>query len=158
MNNSNFKFIKIILTNFIILISVGVTYGQKFILQDTVFNVGDVLIEHDIMFDFNSAVIRSENYAFLDSMASFLLKNKNLIIEVSNHSDERGSNQYSTCLTCKRAKAIADYLISKGIVTSRILAKGYNSSKPLIKGAKTEEEHQQNRRTEFKILGTDYVE
>lgn len=148
---------QLVITNFIILVSVIASYGQKYTLQDTVFNVGDVLIEHNIMFDFNSAVIRSENYAFLDSMASFLLKNRNLIIEVSNHSDERGSNHYSVCLTCKRAKSIADYLISKGIDTNRLLAKGYNGSKPLIKGAKTEEEHQQNRRTEFKILRTDYV-
>jgi peptidoglycan-associated lipoprotein len=149
---------QLVITNFIILVSVIASYGQNYTLQDTVFNVGDVLITHNIKFDFNKTTIRSENYTFLDSMAFFLLENKNLVIEVSNHSDERGSNQYSTCLTCKRAKAIADYLISKGIGINRLLAKGYNGSKPLIKGAKTEEEHQQNRRTEFKILRTDYVE
>jgi outer membrane protein OmpA-like peptidoglycan-associated protein len=72
---------QLVITNFIILVSVIASYGQNYTLQDTVFNVGDVLITHDIRFDFNKATIRSENYAFLDSMAFFLLENKNLVIE-----------------------------------------------------------------------------
>ncbi|MBO9702810.1 MAG: OmpA family protein [Sporocytophaga sp.] len=149
---------KIISTFSIVLMFISTSYGQKFTLQDTVFNNGDVLISHDIRFDFNKATIRSENFPFLDSIASFLLKNKNIAIEVSNHCDERISDYYSTCLTCKRARAIADYLVSKGVKADRLIAKGYNANKPLIKGAITEEEHQQNRRTEFKIIRTDYIE
>ncbi|GAL83143.1 hypothetical protein MYP_369 [Sporocytophaga myxococcoides] len=75
--------------------SVITSYGQKFTLQDTTFNIGDVLISQDILFDFNKAIISSENYDLLDSIASFLQKNKKLTIEVSLHSDERGSGKYS---------------------------------------------------------------
>lgn len=72
----------------------------------------------------------------------------------TNH--ERGSIAYSKDLTGKRAQAISDYLISKGIEKNRLLAKGYSSSKPVIVHAKTKEEHHTNRRTEFKIISTEY--
>ncbi|WP_156140243.1 OmpA family protein [Sporocytophaga myxococcoides] len=85
----------LIITCVIILVSVITSYGQKFTLQDTTFNIGDVLISQDILFDFNKAIISSENYDLLDSIASFLQKNKKLTIEVSLHSDERGSGKYS---------------------------------------------------------------
>lgn len=142
----------------IILLAISPSYGQNFTLQDTVFKEGDVLISHDIHFDFNKAIIRPENFAFLDSVSSFLLTNRNLIVEVSCHCDERFSDKYSTCLTCRRAKAIADYIILKGVKPYRLVAKGYNDEKPLIVGARTEEEHEKNRRTEFAILRTDYSE
>ncbi len=135
---------------------VSASYAQKFTLQDSVFKNGDVLITYSITFDLNKAELKPESYAFLDSVASFLLHNKNVTLEISNHCDERWSDKYSTCLTCKRAKAIAEYLIFKGVESNRLVAIGYNDKKPLIKGAKTEEEHQKNRRSEFKILRTDF--
>lgn len=136
----------------------AISYGQKFTLQDTTVKSGAILISYDIMFDCNSAVIEPESVVFLDSVAIFMLQHKTLIIEVGQHCDERFLDSYSTCLTCQRAKVIVDYLIKKGVSAKRLVAKGYNDEKPLIKGAKREEEHQINRRTEFKILKTDYIE
>lgn len=55
-------------------------------------------------------------------------------------------------LSQNRAKAAVDYIVSKGIDPSRMVAKGYGETQLVVKNAKTEEEHQRNRRTEFKIL------
>jgi hypothetical protein len=143
------------------------TEGQTFSLSDKTFKMGDVYITYQLLFDFDKAVIRPESYATLDNIADFLTRNDKLVIEVSNHRDTRGSDMYSTCLTCKRAKSIVEYLIAKGIKSYRLIAKGYNDSKHIIpesqiKKLKTKEEveraHQINRRTEFKILQTDRKE
>lgn len=131
------------------------SFAQTFELKDSVFHKGDIL-RKQILFDCYKSNIEIEYLPFLDSVAIFLIQHKNLTIEVSNHCDERWSPEYSTCLTCKRAQAIVDYLVSKGVDKNRLLAKGYNADKPIIKNAKREYEHQINRRTEFKILRTDY--
>jgi len=128
--------------------------AQTFSLKDTAFVKGSVL-RKNIYFGYDAFVIQPESFLFLDSMASFLNTNKQLQIEVGNHNDERGSTAYSKDLTGKRAQAITDYLISKGIDKNRIVSKGYSSSSPVIVHAKTEQEHQLNRRTEFKIIGID---
>lgn len=135
---------------------ISTSYAQKFTLKDSVFKNGDVLITYSVTFDLNNSDIKPESFLFLDSVASFLIHNKNVTLEISNHCDERWSDKSSTCLTCKRAKAIVEYLILKGVESDRLVAVGYNDKKPLIKGAKTEEEHQKNRRSEFKILRTDF--
>jgi peptidoglycan-associated lipoprotein len=127
-------------------------YGLKHILKKP----GDIYISYEILFDLNVETIRPESFKFLDHVVFFLQKKPNLTIEIDNHCDERYSDIHSTCLTCRRAKAIGDYIISKGIKQDRIISKGYNATNPLIKGAKTEEEHQKNRRTEFKVLRNDY--
>lgn len=149
---------RILITLANILLGALTSYGQHFTLQDSTFKSGDVLICYNILFDFGKATLRPDNDVFLDSIVGFMTKHKNLTLEVSNHCDERWTDEYSYCITCNRAKAIADYLTSKEIKSERIVAKGYNDKKPLIVNAKTEEEHQKNRRTEFKILKTDYGE
>jgi outer membrane protein OmpA-like peptidoglycan-associated protein len=139
-----------------VLLTVSSVFGQSFTLNDTVICKGDVLVSYRLNFDYNNSGIKPESFGFLDSVATFLLMHDSLTIEVSNHSDERWSDRYSTCLTCARARATADYLIQKGVRTERIVAKGYNDKKPIVSNAKTETEHRRNRRTEFRILGCDY--
>jgi outer membrane protein OmpA-like peptidoglycan-associated protein len=126
----------------LILLGFSNTYGQRFTLQDTILRSGDILISYSILFEFDKANIRPESYSFLDSIVTFMTKNKNITLELSNHSDERFPDYYSSCLTCKRAQVIKNYLISKGVIPERLLAAGYNDQKPIIVGAKTEEEHQ----------------
>jgi len=91
----------------------------------------------------------------LDKLADFLLKN-NLKIELSAHTDSRGSNSYNQRLSQARAQSCVDYLIKKGVAKSNIKAKGYGEYQLVNKcknGVKcSEEEHQENRRTEVKIL------
>ncbi|MBK7038602.1 MAG: hypothetical protein IPH42_20290 [Bacteroidetes bacterium] len=61
-------------------------------------------------------------------------------------------------VNCIALQKIVEYLISKGIDSDRLTAVGYDDSNPIIKNAKTEDEHLVNRRTEFKILRTDFEE
>lgn len=129
--------------------------AQTFSLKDTSFVKGSVL-RKNILFGCDAFIILSESRLFLDSMASFLNTNKQLQIEIGDHTDERGSAAYSKNLTGKRAQAIVDYLISKGVDKNRFLFKGYGNSNPVIVHAKKEEEHQINRRTEFKIISIEY--
>jgi len=151
----------------IILLSSVISFGQTVSLNGTVFKIGDKLPVRPILFHFAESSLLAESYPYLDSVAYYLLQNNNLALEVGVHTDSRGSDKYSTCLSCNRAKAIVNYLISKGIQSDRLLSKGYNATEPLvsdekIKKLKTKEEiekaHQINRRTEFKIIRTDYVE
>jgi outer membrane protein OmpA-like peptidoglycan-associated protein len=108
-----------------------------------------------IFYDLNKATLRPESMASLDKLADFILKN-NLRIELSSHTDSRGSDSYNMKLSQQRAQSCVDYLISKGVPKASIVAKGYGETK-LINRCKntvtcTEEEHQENRRTEVKIL------
>lgn len=130
--------------------------AQTFSLSDTIFKEGDKLVSHRVVFDFDKATLRTQSFPFLDSMVVFLTKYSDLEIEIANHCDERWSEEYSQCLTCKRAHTITQYFISKGIDPDRLVPKGYNDLDPLIVNAKTEDEHLLNRRTEFIITALDY--
>ncbi|MEO0289643.1 MAG: OmpA family protein [candidate division WOR-3 bacterium] len=108
----------------------------------------------NIYFDFNKATIRPESYPILDSISIMLKDNPTIIVEIGGHTDERGSNAYNKKLSQGRADAVRIYFIDKhGIDPSRLIAIGYGEDRPVIRNAKTEDEHQMNRRVEFKILG-----
>ncbi len=139
--------------------------GQLNEIPDSNLKAGYVFPPRQILFEYNKATLKPEAIPCLDSLAEFLVKHKTLVIEVGNHTDTRWSDKYSSCLSCKRARAIADYLISKGLPPDRLLPKGYNATKPLIPHSEIEKlqnkeeiekAHSINRRTEFKILRTDY--
>lgn len=98
--------------------------SQHYNLKDTLTRPGDRYITYSIIFDLAKETIRPESYKFLDSVVTFLNDNKKITIEISNHCDERYSKLSSTCLTCRRAKSIAGYLISKGINSNRLIQKG----------------------------------
>ena len=82
--------------------------------------------------------------------------NPTIVIEIGSHTDSRSAAKANLILSEKRAKASVDYIVSKGIDKARLTGKGYGESKLVNKckdGVKCkEEEHQQNRRTEFKIV------
>lgn len=93
----------------------------------------------------------------LDKLAQRLVKNPTLKIEIGSHTDSRGDDKANLALTQKRADAIADYLVSKGVESKRLTAKGYGESVLLnscINGVLClEEDHKVNVRVEIKILG-----
>ena len=93
----------------------------------------------------------------LDKVVSVLKADKNLMIELSSHTDSRGSDSYNLILSQKRAKTAVDYLIVKGITKNRLKAIGYGETRLLNKCDNntpcSDEEHAINRRTEFKIQG-----
>jgi outer membrane protein OmpA-like peptidoglycan-associated protein len=85
--------------------------------------------------------------------------NPGVKIELGSHCDSRGSYAYNDALSQRRSNSAVAYIISKGISADRITAKGYGERQLLNKCSDgvpcTEEEHQWNRRTEFKVTGND---
>lgn len=110
----------------------------------------------DIYYDYDEYFIRPDASVNLEDLIKLLNTFPTMAIELSSHTDSRGKSTYNQQLSQKRAEAARAYLIQKGIDSSRIDAKGYGESKLKNKckdGVNcTEEEHQENRRTEVKIL------
>ena len=140
-----------------------------------------VVIEN-IFYDFDKATLRPESQKALDEMIKMLNDTPNVTIELGAHTDRKGSDQYNERLAQRRAQSVVDYLIAGGIEKERLEAKGYGESVPKVINKKmaknydflnegdvlTEEfiltltpEQQEiadqiNRRTEFKVLRTNY--
>lgn len=112
---------------------------------------GHKTILKNIFFDYDSFHLKSTSFAELETLYEFLVKNSQIKIEISGHTDNTGSVTHNNKLSLNRAKAVYDYLISKGIKESRLSYKGYGSDQP-VDTNKTKEGRQKNRRTEFKII------
>lgn len=105
----------------------------------------------DILYDYNKYDIRPDAAIRLDTLVQTLVDNPKISIELSSHTDARGKDAYNLKLSQQRAQAAVDYIVSKGIDKARITAKGYGETRPVLANAKTEEEFQRNRRTEFRV-------
>lgn len=137
----------------------------------------------NILYDFGKWDLRPESMVSLDKLVETLNDNPNVTIELMSHTDSRDTEEYNMDLSQKRAQSVVDYLIRKGIEPDRLLAKGYGESSPkvvdteinsdypflpldfilsesfiesLANDQQREIAHQINRRTEFKVLRTDY--
>lgn len=106
----------------------------------------------NIYYDYDKADLRPESKLELDKLVNILKETPEIKLQISSHTDERGAKDYNIDLSQRRAQSVVDYLIANGINKDRLIAKGYGFSLPIVKNAKTEEEHQMNRRTTFKIL------
>jgi peptidoglycan-associated lipoprotein len=138
----------------------------------------------NILYDFNKWDLRPESMVSLDKLVETLFDNPNVTIELMSHTDSRATEEYNLTLSQKRAQVVVQYLVDKGIEPERLTAKGYGESTPkvvdavlaaenpflkigtvlneqFINSLPNEEQkeivHQINRRTEFKVLRTDYV-
>ncbi|RDB04027.1 OmpA family protein [Runella aurantiaca] len=122
----------------------------------TMFEKGDVIKIENIYYDLDKSNIRTDASAELNKLVEVMNKYPKMKIEFGSHTDSRSSAKYNKTLSTKRAKAAVAYIVNQGISSKRIIAAGYGESKLVNKckdGAPcTEEEHQQNRRTEIKIL------
>lgn len=117
--------------------------------------VDQVVRLDNIYYDLAKWNIRPDAAVELDKLVQTLNDNPSVKIELSSHTDCRGGDDYNMRLSEKRAKSAVDYLIKQGIATNRLTAKGYGETKPVetCECSKcTEEQHQANRRTEFKVL------
>lgn len=154
------------------------TYIVDFFLSP----ISKPVVIDNIFYDFDKATLRPESKKALDEMIKMLNDNPNVTIELGAHTDRKGTDQYNERLAQRRAQSVVDYLIAGGIEAARLEAKGYGESVPktinkkmakqfdfLKEGdALTEEfilalppEQQEiadqiNRRTEFKVLRTNY--
>lgn len=109
----------------------------------------------NIFYDYAKWNIRPDAAVELDKLVATLLDNPTVKIELSSHTDCRGKDAYNMSLSEKRAKSAVDYIISKGISKENVTSKGYGETKPSEDCECTkcnEEQHQKNRRTEFKVL------
>ncbi|MGD0710134.1 MAG: OmpA family protein [Bacteroidales bacterium] len=132
-------------------IALGDNINDEIFLNKIIINKS--VIVNNIYYDFNKWNIRPDAAKELDKIVDMLKKNPNISIELSSHTDSRGSDAINNRLSQKRAESAANYIISKGIDAKRITAKGYGKTKLLNKCVKcTDEEHQMNRRTEFKVI------
>src|SRR5258706_4022736 len=113
--------------------------------------VGKKIILNNIFYDIDKANLRMESMSELTRVLEVLNEMPSLKIEVSSHTDNRGSDEYNQKLSHARAQSVVDYLISKGISADRVIAKGYGKTQPVASND-TDEGRQLNRRTEFKIL------
>ncbi|MEJ8758493.1 OmpA family protein [Pontibacter sp. H259] len=113
------------------------------------------IVLENIYYDLDKWDIRPEAATELDKLVTMLQRNPEIKIEMSAHTDSRESQNYNQVLSEKRANAAVDYLVSKGIDRTRLTAKGYGKTRLVNKCGDnvecSEEEHQQNRRTEFRI-------
>lgn len=154
------------------------TYIVDFFLSP----ISKPVVIDNIFYDFDKATLRPESKKALDEMIKMLNDNPNVTIELGAHTDRKGTDQYNERLAQRRAQSVMDYLIAGGIEAARLEAKGYGESVPKTINKKmakqfdflkegdvlTEEfilalppEQQEiadqiNRRTEFKVLRTNY--
>jgi len=137
----------------------------------------------NILYDFGKWDLRPESMVSLDKLVETLIDNPNVTIELMSHTDSRDTEEYNLILSQKRAQIVVQYLIDKGIEPERLTAKGYGESTPKVVDAiiagqnsflktgitlseqyintlandeQKEIAHQINRRTEFKVMRTDY--
>ncbi len=109
----------------------------------------------NVLFEFNKSILMKESFPILNPVVSTMKANPSLNIELAGHTDNIGGKEYNQRLSEARAKAVADYLISKDIDKGRIMYKGYGLEKPIADN-KTDAGRAKNRRTELKVLGIEF--
>jgi outer membrane protein OmpA-like peptidoglycan-associated protein len=118
---------------------------------------GKKITLNNIYYDLNSAALRGDASSDLTKLLIFLQDNPALRVELSAHTDSRGSDSHNMRLSQSRAQSVVNYLVNNGIARDRMVAKGYGETQLINKCANgvacSEYEHQQNRRTEIKVLG-----
>lgn len=124
--------------------------------KDVVRDKDRLIIKTDpIYFDYNMWYIRKESKVVLGRVVALMKKYPGMMIEIGSHTDSRGNAKFNENLSQKRASSTREFLVESGIEASRVIAKGYGESVPIIKcktdDSCTEEEHELNRRSEFVI-------
>lgn len=112
---------------------------------------GSKIVLKNVFFETDSYALRSESRIELNKVSGLLKANPSIKIEIGGHTDNTGSPDYNQELSEKRAKAVADYLVSSGIEPARITWKGYSFNMP-VAGNDTAESRALNRRTEMKVI------
>ncbi|HHS95998.1 MAG TPA: hypothetical protein ENJ45_05350 [Phaeodactylibacter sp.] len=113
--------------------------------------IGQEITLKNLYFDADSSVIKKRFFSVLDDVYSFLIENKNVVVEIGGHTNNRCEDAFCNMLSEKRAKAVADYLVAKGIDPKRVEHKGYGKTKPRYPN-NTPTNRRRNQRVELKIL------
>jgi len=119
------------------------------------------IILKNIFYDYDKATLRKSSINELDRLYELMVQNPKLKIELSAHTDSRGGDAYNLNLSQQRAESCLNYLVDKGLPKERLIAKGYGEQQLILSDeqinnmsseSEKEKAHQQNRRTEIKIL------
>lgn len=160
--------------------SVGFEEDKDLVADFELDPINRVIDLPNIFYDLAKWDLRPESKVALDGLIETLNDNPTIVIELGSHTDTRGSDSNNLSLSQKRAQSVVDYLIENGIDSDRLVAKGYGETTPKVlefdsgsfKAGSVindafvnrqptndlkEEAHQLNRRTEFKVLRSDYV-
>lgn len=111
---------------------------------------GSTLVMNNLFFDFDKASIRPESYPELNRIADFLHDNPGVTLFISGHTDNIGTDQYNDFLSKKRAKAVVDFLVERGIDSNRLSYTGFGEKDPVIENTSAKN-RQMNRRVEFEM-------
>ena len=157
--------------------------SEEYVLQFPLASITAPVLIDNIFYDFDKATLRPESKEALDNLVALLNENPNVTIELSAHTDNRGSDAYNERLSQRRAESVVNYLIEHGIASDRLSPVGYGEKKPKVVKKKLTEKydwlkaddelteefinalddeekqeicHQLNRRTEFIVLRTTY--
>lgn len=119
--------------------------------------IGQVFRLNNVFFDFDKYSLRPESFMELNRVVDFLNEYPNIEIEMSAHTDSKGTDSYNLTLSDNRARSVVEYILSKGIALGRIVSKGYGETKPVAENANADgsdnpEGRQLNRRVEFTIM------
>jgi len=113
--------------------------------------VGVTVRLKNIYFDFDKTTLKKESFVELNKVVDFLKQNSTVEVEISGHTDNKGSDEYNSNLSQGRSQAVVDYIISQGIESHRLTPHGYGESKP-IDTNDTPDGQANNRRVEFTVL------
>ncbi|HEV7350571.1 OmpA family protein [Telluribacter sp.] len=141
------------------------TFGKKILnfspdklteINILMFEKGDVMQVENIYYDLDKWELRPDAQQELDKVVEIMQKYPEMKIELSSHTDSRANSKYNKALSNSRARAAKHYIVGKGIAAKRIATRGYGESRPVNKCTDgvncPDEEHQQNRRTEIRIV------
>jgi outer membrane protein OmpA-like peptidoglycan-associated protein/tetratricopeptide (TPR) repeat protein len=115
--------------------------------------IGTRSVLSNIYFKFDKATFKDESYNELNKLEGMMSQNSGMQIEISGHTDNIGSKDYNKNLSQRRANAVKDYLVKKGVDARRITAIGYGEERPLASNDDEKEGRELNRRVEFKVTG-----
>jgi outer membrane protein OmpA-like peptidoglycan-associated protein len=116
-------------------------------------NLLEISLKGDVTFDTDSAIVRPGLYSEIDRIANILIKYPNTVIQVEGHTDSTGTESYNMELSARRAEAVKNILVSKGVEPSRILTLAFGESKPIASND-YDYGRAQNRRVEIKVAPT----
>ena len=104
-----------------------------------------------VYFDFNRSEVRPSERPKLEALANHLQQNPTFGVVIEGHCDDRGSDEYNRSLSERRSLSVKDYLVSLGIAADRMRTVSYGEDRPDVPNARTEQEHQLNRRAQFLV-------
>ncbi|MEO1099420.1 MAG: OmpA family protein [Bacteroidota bacterium] len=115
--------------------------------------VGARKVLRNIYFDFDKASFKDESYTELNKLEAMMAQSAGVQIEISGHTDNIGGKAYNKDLSQRRANAVKNYLVNKGIDARRITSIGYGEERPLASNDDERDGRELNRRVEFKVIG-----